>query len=147
MTINPVCGPDRLKLGTFCTNGKGGASQSLAPEGDQMDWPLPLKVAQKTDAAGFEAAVPFARWRPLHRWPSSAPRRKCPGSVHLGRRDRSGDAPDWDFRHLACAVTLHPLVAAKQLATIDHGAALKEHDERYDHSEEDSSRSRGANRR
>ena len=60
--INPLFGANRLKLGIFCTNGKG-ASQSLVPEAYRASWAASVKTAQLADRAGFEAIVPYARWK------------------------------------------------------------------------------------
>ena len=151
---NPVfTSPNRLKLGIFCTNGKG-ATASLAPEANQMTWPLAVETAQMVDRAGYEAVVPFSRWR---------------GYVADNPNHVSGEVLDaYTFAAAIAqatervgvfvtshAPTMHPILAAKQTATIDiisngrlglnvvggwnkpelemFGAPLKEHDERYDH--------------
>lgn len=153
MSTNPVFNDNRLKLGTFCTNGRG-ATHSLAPEANRLDWSQSLRVAQEVDCAGFEAVVPFARWK---------------GYVAGKPGHISGDVLDpftWaaaiaqGTRHAGVFVTshaptIHPIVAAKQTATIDvisggrlsinvvggwnrpelemFGAPLREHDQRYDY--------------
>jgi len=153
MSRNPVFNDNKLKLGTFCTNGRG-TTHSLAPEANQLTWPLAVEVAREVDRAGYEAVVPFARWKGYVKGK--------PGHV-------SGEVLD-PFTWAAAiaqatsqvgvfvtshAPTIHPIVAAKQTATIDiisngrlalnvvggwnrpelemFGAALREHDERYDY--------------
>jgi FMNH2-dependent dimethyl sulfone monooxygenase len=157
MAQNPIYGPNRLKLGTFCTNGQGGASQTLVPEGNKMDWATSLRVAQQADAAGFEAAVPFARWKPYLDGQPAHPAGNVldPFSWAAAIAQATSRIGVFVTTH---AATLHPLVAARQLATIDiisggrlavnvvagwnrpelemFGAPLKEHDERYEHLEE-----------
>jgi len=153
MLRNPVFNDNKLKLGTFCTNGRG-ATHSLAPDANQLTWSLAVEAAQEVDRAGFEALVPFARWK---------------GYVK-GKPDHvSGDVLD-PFTWAAAlaqsttqigvfvtshAPTIHPIVVAKQTATIDiisngrlalnvvggwnrpelemFGAPLREHDQRYDY--------------
>ena len=151
---NPVFNANRLKLGTFCTNGKG-ASMTTVPEAYVATWPSSVLTAQLADQAGFEAIVPYARWKGY--------------AAVNGGRDLSGSVMDpytWAAgisqvtKHAAVFVTshaptVHPIMAAKQCATIDimsggrlglnvvggwnkpelemFGAPLKEHDQRYDH--------------
>jgi dimethylsulfone monooxygenase len=150
---NPIFNENRLKLGTFCTNG-GGASMSTVPEARRMTWSEVVHAAQLADTAGFEALVPYARWK---------------GFVAGRTNDSTGNVMDpytWAAaiaqatRHAGIfstshAPTVHPIMAAKQCATIDFissgrfglnvvggwnkpelemfGAPLKEHDERYEH--------------
>jgi len=153
MSRNPVFNDNRLKLGAFCTNGRG-TTHSLAPEANQLTWPRALEVAQEVDRAGYEAVVPFARWK---------------GYVRETPNHVSGDVLDpftWAAAiaqatsHVGVFVTshaptIHPIMAAKQAATIDiisngrlavnvvggwnrpelemFGASLREHDQRYDY--------------
>ena len=153
-TTNPLfTSQNRLKLGTFCTNGRGGAMTTV-PEAYVATWPLSVKTAQLADRAGFEAIVPYARWK---------------GHAQNVSNDASGyvlDPYTWaaglsqvteqiGLFSTSHAPTVHPIMAAKQCATIDimsggrfglnvvggwnkpelemFGAPLKEHDQRYDH--------------
>ncbi|KRB80648.1 alkanesulfonate monooxygenase [Sphingomonas sp. Root710] len=153
MSTNPVFNDNKLKLGTFCTNGRG-ATHSLAPEANQLTWPLALEVAREVDRAGYEAVVPYARWK---------------GYIKAKPNHVSGEVLD-PFTWAAAiaqatrqvgvfvtshAPTIHPIVVAKQTATIDiisngrlalnvvggwnrpelemFGAPLREHDQRYDY--------------
>ncbi|MBP0496069.1 LLM class flavin-dependent oxidoreductase [Pararoseomonas indoligenes] len=153
---NPLLGGNRMKLGIFGTNGKG-AAQTLVPEAYRPSWKASVETAQLADALGFEAVLAYARWKgyikgePAH--PSGVtldPFTWCAGIAQA-------------TRHMAViatshAPTLHPVTAAKQCATIDiiadgrfalnvvggwnkpelemFGAAMAEHDARYDHLEE-----------
>lgn len=153
MSTNPIFNENRLKLGTFCTNGRG-TTHSLAPQANQLTWAKAVEVAREVDRAGFEAVVPFARWK---------------GYVRGKPQHVSGEVLD-PFTWAAAiaqatdqigvfvtshAPTIHPIVAAKQTATIDiisggrlalnvvggwnrpelemFGASLREHDQRYDY--------------
>ncbi len=150
---NPIFSANRLKLGTFCTNGRG-ASFSLAPEVNGMNFPLSVKAARMADEAGLEAVVSFARWL---------------GYIKGKPNHYTGDVMD-PFAWAAAiaqatqrvgvfvtshAPTIHPLLAARQAATIDvisggrlgfnivagwnrhelemFGAPLLEHEARYDY--------------
>jgi len=153
---NPLFGPNRLKLGIFGTNGKGGA-QTLVPEAYAPTWAASVKTAQMVDAAGFEAIVAYARWkgyipkRPNH--PSGIV--MDPFTWAAGIAQATQHAAVLATSH---APTLHPIAVAKQSATIDlisggrfglnvvggwnkhelemFGAPLREHDARYDQLEE-----------
>ncbi|GAA4917707.1 alkanesulfonate monooxygenase SsuD/methylene tetrahydromethanopterin reductase-like flavin-dependent oxidoreductase (luciferase family) [Actinomycetospora succinea] len=151
--MHPLVSGNTLKLGLFCTNGSG-ASQTLVPEAPEMDWDRSVRTAQAADRAGFEAVVPFARWkgypegRPEHR----SGRVMEPFTWAAGIAAATENIGVFATSH---APTLHPIVAAKQAATVDHishgrfalnvvggwnrpelemfGAPMREHDERYDH--------------
>jgi dimethylsulfone monooxygenase len=151
--MNPLFNDNTLKLGLFCTNGTG-ASQTLVPEAPDMSWDMSLRTARAADRAGLEAVVPFARWkgypegRPEHR----SGRVMEPFTWAAGIAAATERIGVFATSH---APTLHPIVAAKQAATVDHisggrfalnvvggwnrpelemfGAPLREHDERYDH--------------
>lgn len=60
ITTNPIFNDNKLKLGTFCTNGRAGAAHTLVPEGNKLNWPRAVEIAQKADRAGYEAVVPLA---------------------------------------------------------------------------------------
>jgi FMNH2-dependent dimethyl sulfone monooxygenase len=150
--VNPLFGPNRLKLGIFGTNGKGGA-QTLVPEAYTPTWPASVRTAQMADTAGFEAIVAYARWkgyipgRPDH--PSGIV--LDPFTWAAGIAQATRHAAIMGTSH---APTLHPIAVAKQSATIDiisggrfglnvvggwnkpelemFGAPLREHDARYD---------------
>ncbi|MEV1295310.1 LLM class flavin-dependent oxidoreductase [Pseudonocardia sp. NPDC049635] len=151
--MNPLFGGNTLKLGLFCTNGPG-ASQTLAPEAHETSWDMSLRTARAADRAGFEAVVPFARWKG---YPENRPQHRSgrvldPFTWAAGIAAATENIGVFATSH---APTLHPIVAAKQAATVDHisggrfalnvvggwnrpelemfGAPMREHDERYDH--------------
>ena len=147
---NPLFGPRRLKLGTFCTNVSGGATMSTMDGVYALNWSNVSTVAGLADAMGFEAIVPVARWRGFG-----------------GATDFNGEV--FEPLTFAAAVSaqtrrpsvfatthvpsLHPVMAAKQATTIDHisggrftlnvvtgwnrreielfGSPLLEHDQRF----------------
>ncbi|MFT8243536.1 LLM class flavin-dependent oxidoreductase [Roseomonas sp. BN140053] len=148
---NPLFNDRKLKLGTFCTNLSGGCTMSDIPGILQADWPSSLALAQLADAMEFEAIVPVGRWKGFggstdfngagfecFSWASAM----AASTKHSGIFATS---------HVP---TIHPLMAAKQATTIDHvsngrftlnvvtgwyqpeiemfGAAMMEHDRRYD---------------
>ena len=150
---NPIFNDNKFKLGTFATNTIGSV-QSSAPDAYRPSWENSLRFAQTVDRAGFEAILGLARW-------------KTPGKTPLTHRGNFVlDSFTWAAalamatEHVAVfstshAPTVHPLVIAKQCATIDHisggrfglnvvggwnrsefdmfGLQLLEHDLRYDY--------------
>ena len=148
---NPIFSENRLKLGIFCTNGPG-ASMTLVPEAPRASWPMAVRTAQMADRAGYEAVVPFSRWKGL---PPGDPDHYS-GAVYDPFTFAAGIAQATENIGIFAtshAPTIHPIVAAKQAATIDaisggrfalnvvagwnrpelemFGAPMREHEERY----------------
>ena len=116
----PMYGPNRLKLGIFSANADGGLALTRAPERWPARWPEIVEVARMADRAGIEFFLPIARWKGY-------------GGETNGR--------EWSFETLTEAAALagaterialfatvhvpmvHPVFAAKALATIDHASA------------------------
>ncbi|PZO78057.1 MAG: alkanesulfonate monooxygenase [Mesorhizobium amorphae] len=114
---HPLHGPNRLKLGVFSLNADGGLAITDVPERWRAGWADNLSAAQIADRAGLEFLLPIARWR------------------GFGGKNR---VREWSYETftwaagLAAATTriglfstvhvplVHPLYAAKALATVDH---------------------------
>lgn len=151
--MNPLFSDNALKLGLFCTNGHG-AAITLAPESHDVSWDFSLRTAIAADKVGFEAVVPYARWKA---YAENRPGHKT-GTVFDPFTFAAGIAAVTERIGVLAtshAPTLHPIVAAKQAATVDHisggrfalnvvggwnrpelemfGAPMREHDERYDY--------------
>jgi dimethylsulfone monooxygenase len=156
MSANPLHNSNKLKLGIFGTNGKGGA-QTLAPEAWKPTWKGAVETAVAADRAGFEAIVGYARWKGYIAGEPDHPS----GVVFDSFTFAAGLAQVTQHAALFAtshAPTVHPITCAKQCATIDimsggrlglnvvggwnkpelemFGAALKEHDARYDQLDE-----------
>ena len=117
--VHPMHGPNRLKLGIFSANADGGLTLTRAPERWRAAWPDVVAVAQMADRAGLEFFLPIARWRGF---------------------GGATNAREWSFETLTEAAALaahtqnialfatvhvpmvHPVFAAKALATIDHAS-------------------------
>ncbi len=114
---NPLFGPNRLKLGTFCTN--TALSLTTVPEVWSPTWPNIVAAARLADAAGLEAIVPIARWKgyvdgePGHATHCVQEAFTFAAAV----AQATSHAAIFATSH---APMLHPLVVAKQAATIDH---------------------------
>jgi len=119
MPPHPMHGPNRFKLGVFSANADGGLTLTRVPERWPATWPGIVTVAQMADRAGIEFFLPIARWKGF-------------GGEMNSR--------EWSFETFTFAAALagvtqrialfstvhvpmvHPVFAAKALATIDHAS-------------------------
>lgn len=115
--IHPLRGPQPFKLGVFSMNADGGLALTTVPERWRAGWPENRAAALIADEGGLDFLLPIARWRGF-------------GGVTRAR--------EWSFetftwaaalaavtRRIALFMTVHvplvhPLQAAKALATVDH---------------------------
>jgi alkanesulfonate monooxygenase SsuD/methylene tetrahydromethanopterin reductase-like flavin-dependent oxidoreductase (luciferase family) len=114
---NPLFNSNKLKLGIFSPNCASGMAVTTIPERWEASWENNLALARMADATGIEFILPIARW--------------C---GYGGETDFQGTALEtvtWCAGLLASTSNIavfatahtaffHPLVAAKQFATIDH---------------------------
>lgn len=140
-----------MKLGLFAMNGSGEQVWNLPPR--DSSWATNLHVARLADAAGFEALVPYARWKGIPR-PAGTPFVSHDAFESFTWAAAIAQAT----RHAAIFATVHvpmvhPIYVAKMVTTVDHvsngrfalnvvagwngpeftmfGAPLKPHDDRY----------------
>jgi dimethylsulfone monooxygenase len=115
--VHPLNGPNRLKLGVFSMNADGGLTLTRVPERWPALWNEIVETAQLADRAGIEFLLPIARWKGFG------------GEVN---------SREWSFETLTHSAALagvtrktgvfatvhvpmvHPVFAAKALATVDH---------------------------
>jgi FMNH2-dependent dimethyl sulfone monooxygenase len=141
---------NKLKLGVFCTNVASGVNATLVPERWSGSWKDNLRVAQLADERGWDFILPLGAWRGF-------------GGA-TGYQETSFETLTWasailaSTRRIFVFGTVHtplfnPVVAAKQMVTVDHvgegrfglnivvgskeeeflmfGAPLAEHEARY----------------
>jgi dimethylsulfone monooxygenase len=115
---NPLFGANRLKLGIFAHNGSGSA-HTVAPEAYAVTWPQTLELSRTADAAGYEAIVPFGRWKGYVEGDPDHRSHEClePYTWAAAIAQATEHAAVFTTSHVS---TIHPLLAAKQGATIDH---------------------------
>ncbi len=113
----PVFNDNRMKLGVFGQNVSHGCCITLAETTFEPTYEHSVTIARKADALGFELLVPVGRWRGFG-----------------GPTDFNGTCMETYTWAAAMATqtekimifstshvpTIHPIVAAKQGATIDH---------------------------
>lgn len=116
--VHPLRKKDHFKLGTFASNCSSGMSITDAPERWNASWEGNLALARMLDAAGIDFMLPVARWI---------------GYADAGDSNFQGrvlETLTWAAgllaatRRISVISTVHvmafnPVVAAKQLATID----------------------------
>lgn len=146
---------NRLKLGTFSTNLDGGGAITTMPGILHPEWGRVRAIAKTADRIGLEVFVPVARWKGYGGITNYAAASFDTFCWAAGLAAVTEHAYIFSTCHVP---TIHPIVAAKQLATIDHisggrsginivggwfrpememfGRKLLEHDRRYDMAEE-----------
>src|SRR6267142_7033097 len=114
---NPVFNDRKLKLGTFGTNLDRGCAISTIDRVLEINWPNTLELARISEQMEFEALVPIGRWRGF----GGVTNFNGPGfeaySWAAGIGASTKNACVFATSHVP---TVHPLMAAKQCATIDH---------------------------
>lgn len=117
---NAMFNNNRFKLGLFSPNCAGGMAITTVPERWVASWANNLALARLADEVGLEFLLPIARW-----------------TGYGGATDFQGDSLEtitWaagllaHTQHITVFATAHtafshPLMAAKQFATIDHLSA------------------------
>src|SRR6202167_2574150 len=114
---NPLFNDRKLKLGTFCSNLSGGATMSSIDGVLKVNWESTATLARLADEMGFEAIVPVGRWKGF----GGSTNFNGEGCECFTRAAAMGALT----RHPAVFATshvptMHPVMAAKQGATIDH---------------------------
>ena len=148
---NQLFSDRKLKLGTFCSNLSGGATMSSIDGVLQAHWPSAESIARMADEMQLEAVVPVGRWKGF----GGSTNFNGEGFECFTWAAAMGALTKYPAVFATSHVpTMHPVMAAKQGATIDHisggrftlnvvtgwyrpeiemfGAPLLEHDIRYD---------------
>ena len=148
---NPVFNDRKLKLGTFGTNLDRGCAISTIDGVLEINWPNTLELAKTSEAMEFEALVPIGRWHGF----GGVTNFNGPGFECFSWASAIGASTHYSGIFATSHVpTIHPVMAAKQAATIDHvtggrfalnivtgwnrpeiemfGSPLMEHNDRYD---------------
>jgi dimethylsulfone monooxygenase len=152
MSTNPMLtSNNKLKLAVFGLNVSGGCSMTDSPDVLKVTWDESVRIAQLAESAGIEAVIPVARWKGMG------------GSVNFNHRNFETFTWAAGLSAVTSRIcvfatfhvpTVHPVRAAKEVATIDHisrgrfglnivagwnakeigmfGLDQKEHDARYD---------------
>ncbi|WP_255660769.1 LLM class flavin-dependent oxidoreductase [Pseudonocardia sp. ICBG1293] len=151
----PLFADTGLKLGVFGLNVTSAGAVTASPNRHEIGWDQNLRLVQAAEAAGFEAAIPFSRWRGFegrtNPWGASFE----PYAWAAALAARTSRIAIFTTSH---CLTVSPVMAAKQIATIDavshgrvglnvvagwfakelqmFGVETLDHDARYGYSEE-----------
>jgi dimethylsulfone monooxygenase len=152
---NPLFNDNRLKLGIFGANVSNGCAVTTVPEALVTSWPNTLAIAETADRLGLEAMVPVARWKGFGGKSNFNGTNFETYTWAAGLAQATKGVAVFTTSHVP---TVHPILAAKQATTVDHisngrfalnivcgwftpelemfGAAMMEHDLRYDYAAE-----------
>lgn len=120
---HPIRGPNRFKLGVFSANADGGLTLTRAPERWQAGWDDVVAVAQMADVAGIEFFLPIARWKGFGGAMNS---REWSYETFTFAAALAGHTRRIGLFATVHVPMVHPVFAAKALATVDqasHGRA------------------------
>ncbi|WP_224391972.1 LLM class flavin-dependent oxidoreductase, partial [Pseudonocardia sp. ICBG1293] len=112
----PLFADTGLKLGVFGLNVTSAGAVTASPNRHEIGWDQNLRLVQAAEAAGFEAAIPFSRWRGFegrtNPWGASFE----PYAWAAALAARTSRIAIFTTSH---CLTVSPVMAAKQIATID----------------------------
>lgn len=150
--INPILrSKNKLKLGLFGLNVSSGCSMIDRPETLNISWDESVRIGQTADRLEFEAIIPVARWKGMGGRVNFNHRNFESFTWAAGLSAVTENSAIFATFHVP---TVHPVRAAKEVATIDHisrgrfglnivagwnykeigmfGVDQREHDMRYD---------------
>ncbi|MGG1662094.1 LLM class flavin-dependent oxidoreductase [Brevibacillus sp. NRS-1366] len=152
---NPMFNENKLKLGTFASNCSGALSMTLAETVFEPTFEKNVEIAKMAEAAGFECMIPLGRWRG---WGGPSNFNGTSMEVYTWAAALAAVTEKICLFATSHVGTVHPLLAAKQAATIDHvskgrfglnivtgnyreememfGPKMMDHDRRYDYAGE-----------
>ena len=114
---NPIyASANKLKLGIFCTNTLSALTH--VPELFKPTWDNCLSVARQADSMGLEAIVPIARWKGYLDGRFEHPTNEVLDTFTYAAAIAQATEHSAIFA-TSHAPTMHPIVIAKQTATID----------------------------
>ncbi|WP_409463614.1 LLM class flavin-dependent oxidoreductase [Amycolatopsis sp. GA6-003] len=151
----PLFADTGLKLGLFGINVTSAGGVTASPDRHEIGWEQNLRLVRLAEDAGFEAVIPYSRWRGFegrtNPWGSSFE----PYTWAAALAARTSRITVFTTSH---CLTVPPVMAAKQIATIDavsqgrvglnvvagwfekelrmFGVETLDHDARYGYSEE-----------
>ncbi|CAN5388410.1 LLM class flavin-dependent oxidoreductase [soil metagenome] len=115
--VHPMRGPTPFKLGVFSANADGGLTLTTVPERWQAKWEDVAAVAQMADRAGLEFFLPIARWRGFGGSTNSREHSFETFTFAAALSAMTKDIAVFSTIHVPM---IHPVYAAKALATVDH---------------------------
>jgi len=114
---HPMRGPNKFKLGVFSANSDCGLALTRVPERWPAHWSEIVEVAQMADRAGIEFFMPIARWKGFGGELNS---REWSFETFTFAAGLAGVTANIALFSTVHVPMIHPVYAAKALATIDH---------------------------
>jgi alkanesulfonate monooxygenase SsuD/methylene tetrahydromethanopterin reductase-like flavin-dependent oxidoreductase (luciferase family) len=118
--MNPMREKNRFKLGVFAANADGGLTLTRVPERWQAHWPGIVQLAKIADRAGLEFFLPIARWKGFGGETNS---REWSFETFTHAAALAGATERIALFATVHVPMVHPVFAAKALATVDHASA------------------------
>jgi alkanesulfonate monooxygenase SsuD/methylene tetrahydromethanopterin reductase-like flavin-dependent oxidoreductase (luciferase family) len=116
---HPMHGPNKFKLGVFSANSDGGLALTRVPERWPARWSEIVEVAQMADRAGIEFFMPIARWKGFGGELNS---REWSFETFTFAAGLAGVTENIALFSTVHVPMVHPVYAAKALATVDHAS-------------------------
>ena len=116
---HPMRGPNKFKLGVFSANSDGGLALTRVPERWPARWSEIVDVAQMADRAGIEFFMPIARWKGFGGELNS---REWSFETFTFAAGLAGVTENIALFSTIHVPMVHPVYAAKALATVDHAS-------------------------
>lgn len=113
----PLFGPNRMKLGVFGLNLSSAGGITAAKDRHEIDWEQNRRLVLLAEKAGFEAAVPVARWRGFEGASNPWGQSFETYTWAAGLAAATSRIAIFSTSHV---LTVSPVLAAKQISTIDH---------------------------
>ena len=117
LSPHPMNGSNKLKLGLFSLNADGGLTLTKVPERWPADWSGIVEAAQLADRAGLEFILPIARWKGFGGEMNS---RELSYETLTFAAALAGVTKNIALFSTVHVPMVHPVFAAKALATVDH---------------------------
>jgi alkanesulfonate monooxygenase SsuD/methylene tetrahydromethanopterin reductase-like flavin-dependent oxidoreductase (luciferase family) len=116
---HPMHGPNKFKLGVFSANSDGGLALTRVSERWPARWSEIVDVAQMADRAGIEFFMPIARWKGFGGELNS---REWSFETFTFAAGLAGVTENIALFSTIHVPMVHPVYAAKALATVDHAS-------------------------
>ena len=113
----PLFSQNRMKLGVFGLNLTSAAGITAAKDRHEVDWAQNVRLVQLAERAGFEAAVPVARWRGFEGASNPWGESFETFTWAAGLASVTSRIAIVSTSHV---LTVSPVMAAKAITTIDH---------------------------
>lgn len=114
---NRLYSGNRMKLGLFGINVSGGGTLTTLPTPFEPSWEQNLRLVREAERIGFEFVIPFGRWRSFGG--ETEYNGECM-EVYTWASALAAQTEQIAIFATSHVPTVHPILAAKQGATIDH---------------------------